>query len=295
MFSATVTETMKNRFDILEGIIGEKDEEAKLVKQVETFNLNIDIRHTIEGLEQKYLLIPDSTKEIHLIHFLKKMMNEDQGVRSCIIFCSTVEKCNFMKLFLEEMELKATNIHSLLPLEKRMKNLFMFKAERVPILVATDLASRGLDIPTVDLVINFDVPVEPIDYVHRTGRTARAGRGGLAVTFITQFDIKLIYSIEEYALIKLEEIEEKLQSPEEKVLDDMAYISKVMQSIRIKISESGFEERLSNYKKQKHNFKGRTSKKEQRSHNKSGFMNRKRKKDAKNEAKNKKFKKNKTE
>jgi len=167
-----------------------------------------------------------------------------------------------------------------------MKNLFMFKAERIPILVATDLASRGLDIPSVDLVLNFDVPIEPIDYVHRTGRTARAGRGGLAVTFITQFDIKLVYSIEEYAGVKLEEIDEKLQSSEEKVLDDMAYASKVMQSIRISISEGGFDERLENYRKQKHNFKNRGNERKERGHNKSGFMNRKRKKENQDNKKN---------
>ena len=175
------------------------------------------------------------------------------------------------------MSIQATCIHSLLTLRKRMKNIYMFKAERIQILVATDLASRGLDIPSVDLVINYDVPVEPIDYVHRTGRTARAGRGGLAVTFVTQFDIKLIYSIEEYAGVKLDEIEDKLQSAEDKVLEDMPLMSKVMQSIRVRISEGGFEEKLENYKKQKHNFKNRAVPNDKRDHNKSGFVNLQRK------------------
>ena len=157
----------------------------------------------------------------------------------------------------------------------------MFKGERIPIMIATDLASRGLDIPTVDLVINFDVPVEPIDYVHRTGRTARAGRGGRAVTFVTQFDIKLIYSIEEYAGVKLDEVDEKLQSSEDKVLEDMPYMSKVMQSIRIRISEGGFEEKLENYRKSKHNFKGRLQEKDVKKRNRNGFLNRKRKQESK--------------
>jgi ATP-dependent RNA helicase DDX49/DBP8 len=155
----------------------------------------------------------------------------------------------------------------------------MFKAERIPILIATDLASRGLDIPSVDLVINFDVPVEPIDYIHRTGRTARAGRGGLAVTFITQSDIKLIYSIEEYAGVKLEEVDKKFQSSEDQILEDMPYMSKVMQSIKVRISEGGFEEKLRNYKQQKLNFKNRIRPKEVKKHNKTGFMQRQQKKE----------------
>lgn len=79
-----------------------------------------------------------------------------------------------------------------------------FKSGTVPILVATDLASRGLDIPSVDLVINFDLPVSAEDYVHRVGRTARAGRGGWSLTLVTQYDIDLVYEIENAIGHKLE-------------------------------------------------------------------------------------------
>ena len=65
-------------------------------------------------------------------------------------------------------------------------------------MVATDVASRGLDIQKVSLVMNYDVPKNPKDYVHRVGRTARAGRGGLALTFVTQYDVKLIQAVEEF-------------------------------------------------------------------------------------------------
>ena len=80
---------------------------------------------------------------------------------------------------------------------KRLAALNKFKAGERRTLVATDVASRGLDIPTVDLVLNYDVPNNAKDYVHRVGRTARAGRAGRAVTFVTQYDVWVYQRIEE--------------------------------------------------------------------------------------------------
>lgn len=119
-----------------------------------------------------------------------------------------------------------------------MANIAKFKSSQSRILVATDVASRGLDIPSVHLVLNFDVPKNPRDYVHRVGRTARAGRGGSAITLVTQFDIQLITSAEDFIKTKLEKIEYQ----EKQVLDDISHLIKVMQVVRIKMSEQGMDE-----------------------------------------------------
>ncbi|KAF2317687.1 hypothetical protein GH714_039575 [Hevea brasiliensis] len=91
---------------------------------------------------------------------------------------------------------EAAALHSFKSQSLRLSAVHRFKSGQSSVLIATDVASRGLDIPTVDLVINYDIPRYPRDYVHRVGRTARAGRGGLAVSFVTENDVDLIHEIE---------------------------------------------------------------------------------------------------
>jgi ATP-dependent RNA helicase DDX49/DBP8 len=85
-----------------------------------------------------------------------------------------------------------------MPQSQRNKNLSDFRSSKARLLVATDVAARGLDIPSVALVINYDVPRNPDDYIHRVGRTARAGRGGMSITFVGQRDVELILAIEKH-------------------------------------------------------------------------------------------------
>ena len=80
----------------------------------------------------------------------------------------------------------AVPLHGQLSQDKRMGSLNKFSAGERPILIATDVASRGLDIPSVDLVINYDIPQHSKDYVHRVGRTARAERSGRAISLVSQ-------------------------------------------------------------------------------------------------------------
>lgn len=83
-----------------------------------------------------------------------------------------------------------------------------YKTGERQILIATDVASRGLDIPSVDLVINFDIPTNSKDYIHRVGRTARAGNSGRAITIVTQYDIEVLQKIESLLGKKLDEYKE---------------------------------------------------------------------------------------
>jgi superfamily II DNA/RNA helicase len=79
---------------------------------------------------------------------------------------------------------------------RRLASLGKFKAGVASVMVATDVASRGLDIPSVGLVVNYNMPRAAEDYIHRVGRTARAGRGGTSVSLVTQFDISLLKHVE---------------------------------------------------------------------------------------------------
>ena len=97
----------------------------------------------------------------------------------CVCVCRTA-------LLLRHLGLAAIPLHGKLGQAKRLGALNKFRSKSRSILVATDVASRGLDIPHVDVVLNFDIPTHSKDYIHRVGRTARAGRSGRAITFITQ-------------------------------------------------------------------------------------------------------------
>jgi hypothetical protein len=95
-------------------------------------------------------------------------------VRSAIIFTSTCKACHLLSYLLEELGVACTALHSGKDQRRRLAALHRFRSGQVPLLLATDVASRGLDIPTVDLVVNFDLPVMARDYVHRCAAAAKA-------------------------------------------------------------------------------------------------------------------------
>lgn len=119
---------------------------------------------------------------------------------------------------LRSLEHRVTALHSGLTHQDRVNNLARFRARAARILVATDVASRGLDIPDVGLVINYDLPRNPDDYIHRVGRTARAGRKGTAISLVGQRDVELVQAIEARVGRDMEEYKEEGVSVEGRVV-----------------------------------------------------------------------------
>ena len=115
----------------------------------------------------------------------------DQKIgKDIIIFTLTCITANKVCLLLRKLGHNSVTINGQMSQAKRLGSLSRFRQRDVNILVATDVASRGLDIPSVDLVINYDLPMCPKDYIHRVGRTARAGKAGRSISFVTQYDIE---------------------------------------------------------------------------------------------------------
>ncbi|KAM0755921.1 DEAD-domain-containing protein [Meredithblackwellia eburnea MCA 4105] len=146
---------------------------------------------TVSTLLQYYLLVPMKHKDLHLVHLAHTLTGH-----TLIIFVRTVLDAQRLSILLRLLSFPAVPLHGQLSQSARLGALNKFKSGSRNILVATDVASRGLDIPAVDCVINYDIPTHSKDYIHRVGRTARAGRAGKSVTLVTQYDVELFQRIE---------------------------------------------------------------------------------------------------
>ena len=155
---------------------------------------------TVDQLVQNYIFIPAKHKETYLVFLLTQFAGQ-----KTIIFTTTCNQSLKLALILRNLNFKAVNINGQLSQQQRLDALNKFKCGERQILIATDVASRGLDIPSVDLVMNFDIPSNSKDYIHRVGRTARAGQQGRAITIVTQYDIETLQKIESLIGQKLEE------------------------------------------------------------------------------------------
>lgn len=153
--------------------------------------INIALSKPAEGIDQQIYMAHDDQKVPLLTQILKS-----GDYKSIIVFASTKEKVKNLGKVFRTLGLKAESFHSDLTQQEREAALLKFKNKALPILIGTDVLSRGIDVEGIDLVVNFDVPHDAEDYVHRIGRTARASTKGTAITLVNHKDKRKLESIE---------------------------------------------------------------------------------------------------
>ncbi|KAL0070818.1 putative RNA helicase [Marasmius tenuissimus] len=209
---------------------------------------------TVATLKQYYFLVPSHVRESYLFYLLcnppesvghmrrappetykdkkkkaAKQKNKKQGDDGeeilqpppTIIFCARTKTAAYITLLLKNLSIRSTALHSRLTQRERLTSLSLFRSSVVPVLVSTDVGARGLDIDDVALVVNWDLPDEPEEYTHRVGRTARAGRSGVSMSFVTERDEERVIKVENRIGVKLNEY----SFPENQVLEKLNAVS----------------------------------------------------------------------
>ncbi|XP_063770606.1 probable ATP-dependent RNA helicase DDX49 isoform X2 [Pseudophryne corroboree] len=230
LFSATLTDTLQ---------------ELKSIAMNKPFfwESTSEVR-TVEQLDQRYILVPERVKDAYLVHLIQKFQDEHEDW-SIMIFTNTCKNCQILNMMLREYSFPSVALHSMMKQKQRFAALSKFKSSVFKILIATDVAARGLDIPSVQVVINHNTPGLPKIYIHRVGRTARAGRTGMAVTLVTQYDIHLVHAIEEQINIKLKEFAVK----ESEVLQILTQVNVTRRECEIKLECTDFDEKKEIHKR----------------------------------------------
>ena len=154
---------------------------------------------TASTVKQHFYSVPGDDKRRALHALLKQ-----NGIKQAFVFVNSKLGCARLARSLENEGLKATALHGDKSQDERLKALEAFKSGAVDLLIATDVAARGLDIKDVPAVFNFDLPFNAEDYVHRIGRTGRAGASGVAISFVSPSDARSVADLEKLLKTKLE-------------------------------------------------------------------------------------------
>lgn len=233
LFTATMTES----------ILALKDAEEDPAKKPFVHVCDMSIS-TVNTLDQYYVFVPSQVKFVYLAHLL---LTDDLKEKSVIIFCGRCSTAELVTVMLKELGIRCTALHSEMTQQQRLDSLGKFRAEVVKILISTDVGSRGLDIPSVECVLNLDIPRDPTDYIHRVGRTARAGRGGKAISIVAEKDIELIQNIEG----QTNKTMEKYEVNENEVLDILTDVTAAKRMASMQLHDKGFGEKTHIRKKKK--------------------------------------------
>ncbi|KAJ3337147.1 hypothetical protein HDU93_001528 [Gonapodya sp. JEL0774] len=232
LFSATMTPEMEV---VAHGGGDQENAEGKSEKERPVV-VNCTGRYdTVSRLDQRYILVPTAVRETYMSHLVRTSV----PTGSVIVFAGRSRTAERIRVVLRELGVPSVAMHAQMSQRDRTASLAKFKTALVRVLVATDVGSRGLDIPEVHAVINFDVPADATDYVHRVGRTARAGRGGVAVTLVTEHDVNLVVNIESKIgkkLVPYDIVESEVLA----LLDEVAIAKRVA---NMEMAENGFGER----------------------------------------------------
>ena len=215
--------------DLMKKDSNEDKEEDKFVKKKSNKIIPLKIKNRInEDIFLKYILVPQKLKEHYLLYLLRNRYKET----TTLIFVNHVKQCDFLYNLCKLFEIKVSHLHSKMTQKSRREDLQKFKGSLTNILISTDLASRGLDIKQCDLVINFDIPLSSLTFIHRAGRTGRIGNKGLCITFVSQYDVEVLNGIEEDLNADFKEIEDIDQ---DEIMVDTGLVSKGIKLTKMKL------------------------------------------------------------
>jgi ATP-dependent RNA helicase DDX18/HAS1 len=219
LFSATITKNVENL--------------ALLSLRKDPKEISVDkqkVQATVEGLEQGYVVCDSDTRFLLLFTFLKRNMK-----KKIIVFFSSCDSVKFHTDLLNYVDISVLSLHGKQKQKKRSKTFFEFKNAERGILLSTDVAARGLDIPGIDWIVQYDPPDDPKDYIHRVGRTARGIDGkGKALLFLLPFELQFLNFLKQ-CKVKLEEYEfpknkiANVQTQLEKLVSKSYYLHKSAQ------------------------------------------------------------------
>ena len=157
---------------------------------------------TVAMVDQKYLPVEPWDKRALLLKLLQREKPD-----TTVVFCKTKATVGKVAAYLKSKDLNVRELHGNLQQSRRTKVMDAFRQEKVDVLIASDLAARGLDVDHITHVINYDLPEDPEIYIHRIGRTARAGRRGVAWTFVTPEQGQMLTEVEKLAGAMIEKLD----------------------------------------------------------------------------------------
>ncbi|KAM7541462.1 hypothetical protein Aperf_G00000024399 [Anoplocephala perfoliata] len=210
LFSATYSDAVKQAMESAKASAVKENRKSPIIWQSKGITLSTEEKAassaTVDTLSQYYLITKPELKDSFLVYIVDQFLIENPH-SLIIVFSNKCKWCHLLGLIMSSVGIQSVVLHSSMSQNDRIAALTSFKSSHVRVLIATDLASRGLDFPTVDAVINHNVPIRPKDYVHRVGRTARAGKAGMALTLADLFEINRLRAVQKYIGTELQRFE----------------------------------------------------------------------------------------